>query len=138
MDAIPFKQTRCVLTQPLPNHPKPPTQAEGVFDMYVDFEGARGEERVDALMRALARECNSMLVLDKREVRWMCVCVCMYGRGRLAVALVIVSSSICIHTIHTQTKPNQTKPNNRRCPGSPGMRSSSTPSPTACWTRART
>jgi hypothetical protein len=45
------------------------TQAEGVFDMYVDFEGARGEERVDALMRALDRQCNSMLVLDKREVR---------------------------------------------------------------------
>lgn len=37
------------------------------------------------------------------------MCVCVYGRGRLAVALVIVSSSICIHTIHTQTKPNQTK-----------------------------
>lgn len=36
--------------------------------MYVDFEGARGEERVDGLMRALGRECNSMLVLDKREV----------------------------------------------------------------------
>lgn len=42
--------------------------------MYVDFEGARGEERVDALMRALARECNSMLVLDKREVRYAAWC----------------------------------------------------------------
>lgn len=43
-------------------------QAEDVFDMFVDLEGARGEERVDALMRALGRECNSMLVLDRREV----------------------------------------------------------------------
>lgn len=44
-------------------------QAEDVFDMFVDFEGARGEERVDSLMRALGRECNSMLVLDRREVK---------------------------------------------------------------------
>jgi hypothetical protein len=77
--------------------------------MYVDFEGARGEERVDALMRELARECNSMLVLDKREVRCV-VLVC----GDVEV-LAWFLGVLCIHIhIHVQTPhpPHQTHTHN--------------------------
>lgn len=116
--------------------------------MFVDFEGARGEERVDALMRALDRECNSMLVLDKREVRewnlggergggWVFLgrrfcCVRVKGaRGGCAVACIHPPFQTHIHT-HTCTHNHSI-----RCRGSPATRSSSTPSPTASWTPAR-
>lgn len=136
-----------------PLHPPKPNalgqQAEGVFDMFVDFEGARGEERVDALMRALDRECNSMLVLDKREVRELN----FWGEVVVDVGSFYVRVSVCVRAaavrLHASTHPfkhtcththtiNQSLTQSNRCRGSPATRSSSTPSPTACWTPART
>lgn len=48
---------------------RPSKRAEGVFDMYVDFEGTRGEEKVDFLLHALDKHINSILLLDNKEVR---------------------------------------------------------------------
>lgn len=47
---------------------RPSKRAENVFDMYVDFDGSRGDDRVDQLIHSLDRRINSILVLDNKEV----------------------------------------------------------------------
>lgn len=48
---------------------RPSKKGDGVFDIYVDFDGSRGDDRIDQLIHSLDRRINSILVLDKKEVR---------------------------------------------------------------------
>lgn len=47
---------------------RPSKISDKAFDIYVDFDGSRGDEGVDCLLDSLKRDINSILVLDKKEV----------------------------------------------------------------------
>eukprot|EP00953_Heterococcus_sp_UTEX-ZZ885_P002930 2110-Heterococcus_DN1.PRE.2 len=49
---------------------RPTKRSEQSFVFLVDFDGKRGEERVDKLMKSLKGQTESLFMLDEKEVPW--------------------------------------------------------------------
>lgn len=49
---------------------RPRLQLNDGFDIFIDFQGARGEYRTEQLVKDLQRSCRHVLVLDEKEVPW--------------------------------------------------------------------
>ena len=52
------------------SRPSKKKHREDKFDIYIDFDGSRGEGNVDRLLYSLHDKMHNILVLDKKEVPW--------------------------------------------------------------------